>query len=175
MMRSAFKPVAVVLLPLILASCSLFQKKEAPPCPPVYILSDASKLTKFRDGPGRDITDVEYEAEITGFTGGCKYDAKGAIVDLQVTFNVKRGPADTDRKANFSYFVAIPFFYPSPDAKAEFETEVAFPEGTNYVKFTDEEVVMRVPVKDKELIDKYEIYLGLQQTREELDRNRTGR
>jgi len=171
-MRSVLRPVAAALLPLALASCSLFNKKEIPPCPPVYILGDASKLTKFRPGPGRDITDVEYEAEIVGFTGGCKYDDKGAIVDLQVMFNLKRGPADTDRKAEFTYFVAIPYYYPAPDAKAEFETSVAFPEGANYVKYTDEEVVMRVPVKDKEVISKYEIYLGIQATPEELSRNR---
>lgn len=172
-MRSVIRPVAAALLPLALASCSsLFGKKETPPCPPVYILGDASKLTKFRPGPGRDITDVEYEAEITGFTGGCKYDEKGAIVDLQVVFSLKRGPADADRKAEFTYFVAIPYYYPAPDAKAEFETTVTFPEGANYVKYTDEEVVMRVPVKDKDLITKYEIYLGIQATPEELSRNR---
>jgi len=174
-MRRALRPLAAALLPLALASCSVFSKKETPPCPPVYILSDASKLTKFRPGPGRDLTDVEFEAEIVGFSGGCKYDEKGAIVDLQVTFDVKRGPADTNRKADFTYFVAIPYFYPSPGAKAEFPTQVSFPEATNYVKFTDEEVVMRVPVKDKDLVDKYEIYLGFQETQEELNRNRQGK
>lgn len=175
MIRSLLRPVAAALLPLALASCSVFGKKEIPPCPPIYLLSDASKLTKFRPGSGRDLTDVEYEAEIVGYTGGCQYDEKGAIVDLQVSFALKRGPADTDHKADFSYFVAIPHFYPSPDAKAEFATSVTFPEGTNYVRYTDEEVVMRVPVKDKDIIQKYEIYLGFQETREELDRNRVGK
>lgn len=175
MMRSALRPVAAALLPLALASCSVFGKKETPPCPPVYILADAGTLTKYRAGQGRDLTDVEFEAEVQGFTGGCTYDEKGAVVDLQVSFSVKRGPADGDRKASFTYFVAIPHYYPAPSAKAEFETEVTFPEGTNYVRYTDEEVVMRVPVKDKDLISKYEIYLGFQQTQEELDRNRAGR
>lgn len=174
-MRSLARPVAAFLLPLVLASCSVFQKKEIPPCPPVYILADAGKLTKFRPGAGRDLTDVEFEAEVQGYTGGCTYDEKGALVDLQVNFVVKRGPADTDRKAEFSYFAAIPHFYPAPEAKAEFPVTVEFPEGTNYVKFTDEEVVMRVPVKDKDIINKYEIYLGFQQSTEELDRNRAGK
>lgn len=175
MMRSALRPVAAALLPLALASCSVFQKKEPPPCPPIYILADAGKLTKYRAGSGRDLTDVEYDAEILGYTGGCKYDEKGAIVDLQVSFALKRGPADTDHQAEFSYFVAIPHYYPAPDAKAEFLTTVTFPQGTNYVRYTDEEVVMRVPVKDKDVIGKYEIYLGFQETQEELDRNRAGK
>lgn len=175
MIRSLLRPLAAALLPLALASCSVFQKKETPPCPPVFILGDASKLTKFRPGPGRDLTDVMYEAEIQGYTGGCTYDEKGAMIDLQVSFMVKRGPADTGHKADFSYFVAVPLYYPSPDAKAEFATTVTFPEGQNYVRYTDEEVVMRVPVKDKDVISKYEIYLGFQATPEELDRNRADR
>lgn len=175
MIRSLLRPLAVAVLPLALASCSVFGKKETPPCPPVFILADASSLTKFRPGPGRDLTDVEYEAEIQGYTGGCKYDDKGAVIDLQVIFSVKRGPADTDRKADFSYFVAIPLYYPSPDAKAEFATTVTFPEGQNYVRYTDEEVVMRVPVKDKDVISKYEIYIGFQESPEELDRNRASK
>ncbi|MBC7906561.1 MAG: hypothetical protein H7Y60_07415 [Rhodospirillaceae bacterium] len=172
MMRSAVRPLAACLLPLMLGSCALFQKKEVPPCPPIYILGDAAKLTKFRPGLGRDLTDVEFEAEILGYQGGCTYDEKGALVDLQVSFALKRGPADTDHKAEFNYFAAIPYFYPSPDAKGEFPVSITFPEGTNYVRFTDEEVVMRVPVKDKDVINKYEIYLGFQETSEELERNR---
>ncbi len=174
-MRSALRPVAAALLPLALASCSVFQKTEIPPCPPVYILGDASTLTKFRPGPGRDLTDVEFEAEITGYQGGCKYDSKGAEVDLQVTFTVKRGPGNPGDTADFSYFAAIPYFYPSAEAKAEFPVSVTFPSGTNYVKYTDGEVVLRIPVKDKDVIDNYDVYLGFQATPEELERNRQGR
>lgn len=174
-MRSALRPVAACLLPLALASCSVFEKKVIPPCPPIYILGDAGKLTKFRPGPGRDLTDVEFEAEITGYQGGCKYDEKGALVDLQVSFTVKRGPGNSAKQAEFSYFAAIPYFYPSAEAKADFPVTVTFPEGTNYARYTDEEVVLRIPVKDKEVIDKYEVYLGFQTTQEELERNRQGR
>lgn len=173
MTKRALIPMLVAALPLALGSCSVFSpKKDPPPCPPIYILSDAGKLTKFRPGPGRDLTDVEYEAEIYGYQGGCTYDEKGAVVDLQVTVALKRGPADTDRKAEFTYFAAIPYFYPSPDAKAEFPVTATFPESVNYVRFTDEAVYLRVPIKDKDLITKYEIYLGFQTTQEELDRNR---
>lgn len=172
MIKSALRPVVAALLPLALASCSVFEKKEPPPCPPIFILGDASKLTKFRPGPGRDLTDVEYEAEIIGYKGGCAYDEKGAKIDLQVTFSVQRGPGNTGNKADFTYFAAVPYYYPAPEAKAEFPVTVGFPDGTNYVKFTDETVDMRIPVKDKEVIDKYEIYLGFQTTQEELNRNR---
>lgn len=171
MTRSLF-PFAVAGMALVLSSCSVLQPKEPPPCPPIYILGDASQLTKYRDGRGRDLTDVEFEAEITGYSGGCSYNEKGAEVELQVKFAVKRGPADADRKVDFSYFAAVPLYYPAPEAKAEFPVSVTFPEGANYVRYTDESVVMSIPVKDKDVIQKYEIYLGFQATPEELERNR---
>ncbi|HSV29332.1 MAG TPA: hypothetical protein VLL76_07230 [Candidatus Omnitrophota bacterium] len=165
-------PFVAVASSVVLASCSVFEKKAPPPCPPVYILSDASTLTKYREGKGRDLTDVEFEAEITGYKGECKYDDKGAVVDIEVIFSLKRGPADTDRKAEFEYFVAVPLYYPSPQAKAVFPVTIPFLEGANHVKHFDEAVSMRIPVKDNDVIQKYEVYLGFQTSAEELERNR---
>ncbi|MGE5505955.1 MAG: hypothetical protein ACM31L_16155 [Actinomycetota bacterium] len=167
------RTLAVLLAaPVALSACAMFDKKEPPPCPPVYILSDAATVTKFRDGPGRDLTDVDVEAEVVGYKGDCSYDEKGAKVNLQVTIEAKRGPANSKGKSKLSYFVAIPHFYPSPQAKAVFPVEVEFPDGTNQVRYTDEAVSMRIPVKTKDLIDKFEIYLGFQTSQEELDMNR---
>jgi hypothetical protein len=164
--------VAVMAAPFALSACSLLEKKEPPPCPPVYILSDAANITKFRDGPGRDLTDVETEAEVVAYKGSCSYDDKGAKVDLQVTIEAKRGPANSKGRAQLTYFVAIPHFYPSPQAKAVFPVQIEFPPGTTQVRYTDEAVSMRIPVKTKDLIDKFEIYLGFQTSQEELDMNR---
>lgn len=175
MIPRSLRIVAAAMAPLVLASCSLVEQKEPPPCPPIYILGDAGKVTKYRDGPGRDLTDVVAEAEILGFQGGCTYDEQGAVVDLQVTLGVKRGPGDTSRSVDLSYFVAIPLYFPSPEAKAVFPVTVTFPEGANYGRYTDEEVTMRVPVKDGDVIQRYEIYLGFQTTQEELERNRQGK
>ncbi len=165
-----------VAAPFVLSGCESIQsvvtKKQPPPCPPVYILSDASHVTRFRPGPGRDLTDVELEAEIIGFKGACGYDERGAEVELQVAFEVKRGPAATGRKAELTYFIAIPKYFPAPEAKAEFTLPVEFPEGMNQARATDESVVLRIPVKDRDIITNYEIYLGLQASAEELEMNR---
>lgn len=168
-----FRLAALLTLPVMLASCSsIFGKKEPPPCPPVYFLGDAAKITRYMDGPGRDLTDVLFEAELHGYKGECSYDEKGGVISLQVIFAVTRGPANSARKADFTYFAAIPYFYPDSSAKAEFPVSVTFPEGVNQVRHTDEEIILRIPVKDREVINKYEVYLGFQTSEAELNRNR---
>jgi len=170
--RSVHILLTALAAPLALSGCSVFDKSVPPPCPPVYILSDASHLTKYRAGSGRDLTDVELEAEIVGFKGGCSYDEKGGEVILQLGFEVKRGPAAKTRDFQLDYFIAIPKFFPDPAAKAVFTVPVKFPEGMDVARTTDEEVSLRIPVKTKQIINEYEIYLGFQVTPEELELNR---
>jgi len=170
--RALGPALSVLAMGVALAGCSSLAKTEPPPCPPVYILSDTSHITKFRPGAGRDLTDVEFEAEIVGFKGECGYDAKGANVDLSISLDVKRGPAAAARDVTLSYFVAIPKFYPADEAKAVLVTPVTFPEGVESVRVTDEGVRMQIPLKNRELIDQYVVYLGFQTTPEELEQNR---
>lgn len=162
--------------PIALSGCDtltqLASKTKPPPCPPIYILSDTAKITKFRPGSGRDLTDVELEAEVVAYKGNCSYDDKGATVEVQVSFDVTRGPASTSRNTELTYFVAIPKFYPAPEAKAEFTFPISFPEGVDQARVNDEDVILHIPVKDREVINNYEIYLGFQATPEELERNR---
>lgn len=165
----------VLAAPLVLSGCDSWSRikgREAPPCPPVYIMADAAKITKYRPGPGRDLTDVEMEGEVVAFKGDCIYDDKGGEVSLQLAFELRRGPAATGRTLDVTYFVAVPKFYPAPGAKGLFTFPVTFPETVDRIRVTDDEVSMRLPVRDKELIDNYEIYLGFQLTPEEMEDNR---
>jgi hypothetical protein len=173
--RTFASSAALVAVTFALAGCSSLQKKEPPACPPVYVLGDASRVTKFKPGPGRDLTDVEVEAEIASFKGECGADDEGVRIELQVTVEARRGPADTDRKAELSYFLAIPAFFPAPEAKAVFPVAITFPEGDNTVRYTDEVVTLTIPVKAGEDADQYEVYVGFQTSQEELERNRKSR
>ena len=166
--------LAVGVAAALLGGCSLVSKPVAPPCPPVYILSDAARVTKFRPGPGRDLTDVMIEAEIVAFSGGCTHEPKKneVVVDLQVGFDVRRGPAANDRTAELTYFVAIPKFYPAAEAKGEFVVPVTFPEGVDQARVVDDQVVLRIPRAEKDTVDDYVIYLGFQTSPEELEMNR---
>ena len=88
----------------LLAACAA--EPERRPCPQAVVLTDASRQVKF-SGPGRDLTDVLFEASIQAGQLVCEYDENVLDVDLQVQVVAQRGPANGDRLANISYFVAV--------------------------------------------------------------------
>ncbi len=165
--------VAVLIACAALSGCGLFGKKELPACPPVAVVGETAKLVKFRPGTGRDLTDVEYEAEITNFRGQCDYDKKGVNIDITVEFTISRGPAMQGRQAQFEYFVAIPRYRPAEMGKRIFTVATNFDTPAQRGVQIDE-VHMQIPIQPNDS-DNYEIYLGLQLSPDEVEFNRAHR
>ncbi len=171
--KSSF--IAILAAVLALSGCSIFERDDdQPPCPRVSILADTAKLVRFQPGEGRDVTDVETQAELTGYHGSCHYDKSKKVmnVSLEVGIDVERGPAAQGRTANLSYFVAIPAFYPDPKAHAVMPVAVSFPVNAQGVRYTDTDLQIFMPIPVVKDMPKYEIFLGLQLTPEELEYNR---
>jgi hypothetical protein len=176
-MRISRKLAMVVLLSLATAGCGMFgSDKYRAPCPNFLLLGQGDKLVKFLPGPGRDVTDVQFEAKIIDFAGSCEHDPKGVSVALNIAFSVKRGPANKARRADFSYFVAIPKFYPAKEGKRSFPVAVGFQPNQNRMIYRDV-IEMQIPLKPQEIGANYDVYLGFELSKTELDynRNRTGR
>lgn len=156
---------------LALAACA-----DTPPdvaCPEVRVDSDTSRLVKFREGPGRDLTDVVYEARISGFAGDCGPSETPGMVNvrMKVAFAVSKGPAYGGGTNQFTYFVAVPAYYPAPSAKQVFPVSFSFPEGNVTTMFLrDEAVTVDVPVPAEGGAPP--VYVGFQLTAEELEYNR---
>ena len=150
---------------------------EKPPCPEVSILRDAAALTRYRPGPGRDLTDVVLEANIADVFISCEYANKGKVytnvtATLQVVFEAERGPADRDRVADLTYFVAMPQFYPRPQGRSEFTTRIEFPGNRSKLTVTDVEVVIDIPLSEDRIGADYQIVVGLVLDREQIEENR---
>ena len=160
------------MLTAALAGCSwIGSDKYRASCPNFLILGQGDVLVKFLSGSGRDITDVQFEAKIVDFAGSCEHDSKGVSVSLNVAFAVKRGPANRDYRADFSYFVAIPKFFPAKEGKRSFPIAVGFQKIQTLVIYRDQ-IEMRIPLKPKEIGANYEVYLGFQLSQAELEYNR---
>ena len=154
-------PAAAGLLAVGLSACSFnvsdlnpFGKKSVvPQCPRVSVLEGAERITKFKAGPGRDITDIEFEAEILSFFGECEFErGSDGITGVSVTFKVAleatRGPANLNRRSTLEYFVRIPQFYPLPRGSSVFAVRVDFPGNKESVGVVDRDVVLSIPLEE---------------------------
>lgn len=162
----------VALLALAVSGCANpFKKKEPLPCPSALIVKDASRKIVYRDGPGRDITDVLFEASLPRIVVSCSYDDRGVEMTTALTIIAARGPADTTRRASIRYFAAVIDPKDQIIAKREFESDLQFPVNIDRGS-TVEELVQRIPVAKGVPADNYTIAVGFQLTREELEANR---
>jgi hypothetical protein len=172
--RIRFALILALLAPA-LGGCSLFQHVDKPTCPRLSIPADADRLTRFRPGPGRDLTDVRFQVRIASYDGSCIYDkdTRKMTVSVRVGFTALLGPAATGRNATIEYFVAVPGYFPSPQAKQVLRFPITFPPGVNQADFKDDNIDVIVPVRDLSNLDKQEIFIGLQLVAADLDYNRT--
>lgn len=162
-------------LALLAAGCAnLFETKKPPPCPAVLVLEDTGTLLRYRPGPGRDITDTSFEGKIVHIGGECDYGKRTVVLNVEVVFELSLGPGNPRRVARFEYFVAIPQFHPRPEGKRRFPISVPFPSKRTRLRFTDR-LELEIPIARGKRGTDYEVYLGFQLTREELERNRKSR
>jgi len=178
------KPIRTLLLGLALSvglsacdSMKVWRADKPEPCPRVTVLANASDLTKFKEGPGRDLIDVVFQAEISNVLNLCKYDVDydtrvGTIhAQLAAVIAGKRGPADTTHSADVSYFIAVVDANKKVIQKSIFNLKLAFPGNLSQNEVKDEVVDLTIPVADGLDGRDFEIYLGLQLTREEIAYN----
>ena len=169
--------MAVGLLGLSgLAGCSPFGAGAGAVrgCPPVYVLRDAARRIDFRDGPGRDLTDVRSAVEISGFSGDCAYDDDERTVEVRVQaeFEVEIGPAQDVPQVTFPYFLALRAPDGAPVARSARTVRADLPENTSRIKVRDDRIAVTIPLDREGQASGHSLYLGLQVTRDQLDHNR---
>jgi len=169
---------ALFLLAVLLGGCENPKDVIPPVCPKATILHEAGALTRFRDGAGRDLIDVDFEGEITAISGECRYDidddtGAGAIdMRVRAEFEFTRGPANSDSVAAFDYFVVL------TDAAGEVISKQVFPFKsefwTNRTVITDRDapVELTIPVKAGQSGEDFLVFVGFQLSRDELLYNR---
>jgi hypothetical protein len=177
-MTFALRCVALLSSLLALSACKSFDKEEPPPCPHVSILADSASLTRFAPGAAQDDKGTVLKAELTSFHGSCSYDADEHRMnfELNIGIDAKRGPAMTGDHADVAYYVAVPAFYPAPFGKEVFPLPLNFGEGKDRLHITDDTLHIAIPMgADIKELNKYEVFLGLQLTPDELSHNREKR
>jgi hypothetical protein len=158
----------------VLAGCSLFRPPEKRECPRVSLLADAGQVTLYRPGPGRDLTDVVFEAKMEELKGACSYNGQRLRVQAKINIVAARGPAATGGKVNFPFFVAVTDSEQNVLAKQVFDSVIEIPDGRRRAGVF-EEMEQIVLLNEGETGSDYEVIVGFQLSQEQLDRNRRRR
>lgn len=148
-----------------------------PPCPRVGILADAARMTVFREGPGRDITDVQSISQVSGFSGSCYYEdrQRTVMVDLRIEVTSERGAAaNGPRSADLPYFVSILNKNRDIIAQQDFTLRADYPVNSARIGLFDE-LEQRIPLQAGEFGDAYEVLIGFRLTPDQLEWNRQNR
>lgn len=175
MKHSSARLVAALLSVAALATlggCGILFSEPVPPCPRVAILDQAQSTTIYRDGPGRDLTDVAYEVALLDVIGVCDYDIDDdestVTLEYSLMFQATRGPAASDDTVEVPYFVALA----GPDkqilAKEVFTVGLRFPEFAVRV-VTTEQIYQEIPLRSGRDASLHDTFVGFQLTRAQLE------
>jgi hypothetical protein len=169
----------------ILSSCGGYEyvtdKLSTPiilKCPDYLVPNEAASITKFRDGTGYDLVDVNYEVNIERVQLGCisNIDKKTKLgsmeLDATLTFSANLGPANPNHKIKFDYFISV--VNPEHEIlnQKAMPITVTFPGNKTNLRFSSEPVYITLQIKTEKPVSYYRIFVGLKMTRDEVLYNR---
>ncbi len=159
----------------LLSACSWFGMGDGDSkrmvCPGAAILGDAEKVTQFKSGTGRDLTDKMFEAEIRNLRTTCKHRPGRLIVDMTFELVATRFPAAKSREGDFSYFIAVTDKSGRVLAKETFNSRIAFAANRRRAG-TVEETEQSIPLQAQATGADYEVLVGFQLSANQLQFNR---
>ena len=143
---------------------------SAPPviCPNVAVIAEAANVTQFASGGGRDVVDVRFFAQFNDVEWSCDLDGSTLEVELTLFLAATAGPTSQARTADFEYFVALAARGGEVIVKENFASRIALISKGE----TTEEIEQIIPLRADQSGDDFEILIGFQLTREQLEYNR---
>jgi hypothetical protein len=169
-------PIAAALLAAAAAAgagCSSSGGQEAQQaCPNAYRVQEAATLVRFKPGPGRDPTDVEFRTDIGNIEIACSFSSRRqtASVEIKVQFLVAQGPGLVSNRAAFEYAVGVIGPGGTHLQRQRFPADVSFTPQRTRGTVTDE-VVISLPNTPELSAAAYRIAVALILTPEELGYN----
>ena len=190
--RTFLSTALIAFAVVIIGACDsvslLWRKPVIMNCPEHRVLADAASLVTFRDGPGRDLVDVDVEGQLIGMRLGCqtdmeKGDKSGNLeVEATVLFGASRGPANRTRKGVLTYFLRVTDTNDRILYGENFKILAVFPGNQTRARFRADIITLELPIKIADDGKSWEwsnrdyvIWTGFALSREQLKFNRTRR
>ncbi|MES2725361.1 MAG: Tat pathway signal sequence domain protein [Pseudomonadota bacterium] len=150
--------------------------RNAGPCPFVKVLYDAGRYIEFKDDKEAS-ANVAYSGEIQGISAGCAYkDDQPIQVEMEVLFELGKGPQAQGSSKNYRYWVAVTKRNEAIIAKQYFDLPVNFDAGQDRVYATEKMAQITIPrAKDTTSGANFEILVGFDVTPQMAAFNRDGK
>lgn len=150
-------------------------RQNAGTCPPAGAIYNASRLVEF-DGEEQIFPNVKYTGEIVDVRLYCRYAGENPVdAEVEIDFAFGKGPAGTDRRRDYTYWVAVTRRSGKVLNKAYFNVQADFSDGD----VTGEtELIQRITIPriDSSVsAANFEVLIGFDLTEEQLAYNRGGR
>ncbi len=140
-------------------------------CPEIRIPQNTDRLIQYREGPGRDITDILLEAEVKFLSGECKVQDDEVVLTFPVAVGAKRGPANTRGTGNVSLFLAVTDQERNVLSRRNMPIQLSFP-GNRVNIINAETVEFEIPKAEEQPVTDFLVFIGFELTREQLQFNR---
>ncbi|HEY8004195.1 MAG TPA: Tat pathway signal sequence domain protein, partial [Phenylobacterium sp.] len=150
--------------------------RNAGPCPFVKTLYDAARYVEFKDDKEAS-ANVGYTGEIQGISAGCAYkDDEPIKVEMDLLFELGRGPQAAGSSKTFHYWVAVTDRNRDVIARQNFDLPVNFPSGKDRVYVTDSIANIVIPRGTATTSGaNFEVLVGFDVTPQMADFNRQGK
>ena len=151
-------------------------ERNAGPCPFVKVLYDAGRYVEL-DGARETAAAVKWSGEIQGLQADCRYrEANPISVDLDLVFNLGRGPQAGAQSKQYRYWVAVTERNRAVIAKEYFTFNAEFKPGQDRLVATERLAGITIPRKDQNTSGaNFEILVGFDVTPEMAQFNRDGK
>lgn len=169
--------VRAMVLAVSLAACGLKDPGTAAriACPTPGLLDAGSDLTRYRPGPVKDLASLEFDARMTGLSGGCNAGRGDRSIEMQVSvgFAVDRGVAATGRSFDLPWFVAVLDRRDNTILSRQlFVERVGFAQNETRALARSQPVTISLPVSEARRATDYRILVSFMLSEDELAQNR---
>ena len=146
------------------------------PCPRAFALYDAGRIVEFMDGR-ESFSSVGFTGEIVSVRSLCRYYGEQPIVgDVEITFDLGRGPMASGDTATYEYFVAVTRKNIAVMNKQVFPLTVTFPAGKDRVRVTENIAEYSIPRANEGTSgENFEVMVGFVITDEQRNFNAQGK
>lgn len=168
--RSVTRAALSLALLALVAGCS---SDDGPPpgCPRTNFVTDLDHMTVFSDGAVGDLTDVRFDARFGSLSAICNFEDDAVVMDIGFQVIATRGPANSENKADVTYFLAISDETGTVIAKETFDASLPFKGNLRRVAITDAFAPTIPYPANKLTLNNYRVMIGFQVTPEQLKYN----